>query len=96
MKRFSKKADLSQFKLLQEAQIVLEEQPQVVDAVFQHGNALHTHAEGKACVFLWVDAAGNENIGVAHAATKDFNPTSMLADVAAFAATDVARDIHLR
>jgi len=86
----------SQLKLFQELQVVLEEQPQVVDAIFQHGDALHTHAEGEARVLLRVDAAGNEDVGVAHAATQNLNPTRVLADVAAFAATNVARDVHLR
>ena len=86
----------SQLKLLQELQVVLEEQPQVVDAVFQHGDAFHAHAESEARVFLRVDAAGNEDVGVAHATAEDFNPTRVLADVAALATTDVARDVHLR
>ena len=81
---------LRQLKLLQELQVVLEEQPQVVDAVFQHGDALHAHAESETRVFLRVNAAGDEDIGVAHATAEDFNPTRVLTDVAAFAATDVA------
>ena len=79
-----------QLKLLQELQVVLEEQAQVVDAVFQHGDAFHTHAEGETGVFFWVDAAGSEDVGVAHATTQDFNPTCVLADVAALATADVA------
>lgn len=61
-------AFLSQLELLEESQVVLEEQAQVVDLVFQHGDALNAHTEGKTCVFLWVDTARNQDVRVAHAA----------------------------
>ncbi len=38
------------FKLLQEAQIVVEKQANIVNRVFQHGEALNAHPEGKAAV----------------------------------------------
>ena len=59
---------LCQLELFEETQVVFEEQTQVVDLVFQHGDTLDTHAEGKTCVFLWVNAARNQDVRVAHAA----------------------------
>ena len=43
-------------ELPQEANIVIEEQAQVVDAVLQHRQALNPHAEGEAAVFTGVYA----------------------------------------
>lgn len=43
-------------KFLEEAEIVLEVVPEVLDLPFEHGNALNTHAEGKTAVLLAVNA----------------------------------------
>ena len=48
-------------ELRQEAQVVFEEQAQVVHAVAQHGQAIDAHAEGVAGVFLRIDAARFEH-----------------------------------
>jgi hypothetical protein len=39
-----------QLELRQEAQVAVEHQAQVVDAIAQHGQAVGAHAEGKADV----------------------------------------------
>ena len=44
----------------------------------------------RSCVFLRVDAAGDEDVGVAHAAAQNLNPTCVLADIATLATADVA------
>ncbi len=54
---FGKLHDRFLLKLGQEAQIALEEQAQIVDAVAQHGQAVRPHAEGEARVLLRIDAA---------------------------------------
>lgn len=59
---------VSALELLQEAGVVLGEQTQVVDAVLQIGDALHTHAEGVTSVYVRVDAAGCQIVRVDHAA----------------------------
>ena len=75
----------SQRKLLQETKIVFVEQPDVIDAVLQHGDALDAHAEREAGVALGVVADGFEDRGVHHAAAADLEPARPLADRAAFA-----------
>ena len=85
----------SVFKLFQEPQIVLEEHSQIVDLVFQHRDTFNTHAESESGVLFRVDVAGLEDVRVADAAAQNLNPARMFAYVAAFAAADVARDIHL-
>ena len=59
---------------LQEAQIVLEERAQVVDAVAQHRKAFHAQAEGKAGVALRIDAAVAQHVRMHHAAAEHFQP----------------------
>src|SRR5690349_3954271 len=44
------------FELLEEAQVAVEEQPQVLDAIAQHGQALEAGAEGEADVLLRIEA----------------------------------------
>ena len=82
-------------ELLEESLVVLGEETQVVDAVFQVGDALHAHAESIAGVDIGVDAAGSEVVRVYHATAEDLHPSRVLAEVAAFAAADVTGDIHL-
>src|SRR5512139_1097616 len=81
-------------ELLEEAEIVLEEQPQVVDAIAQHGEALDAEAEGKADESLGVDVDVPEDVGVHHAASQHLQPPGVRADAAAFAATHHAADVH--
>lgn len=60
---------VSALELLQEAGVVLGEQTQVVDAVLQVGDALHTHTKSIASVHVRVDAAGCQVMRIDHAAT---------------------------
>ena len=46
----------------------------MVDAVFQHGDALDADAEGQARIAFRVDAAVLQNLPVYHAAAQNFNP----------------------
>jgi len=82
-------------EFFEESLVILGEEAQVVDTVFQVGDALHAHAEGIAGVDIRVDAAGSEVVRVDHAAAEDLYPSRVFAEVAALSAADVARDIHL-
>ena len=42
-------------ELFQETDVVFEEQPQVLDAVFQHGDTFDAHTQGKAGVCFLVN-----------------------------------------
>src|SRR6185436_4815250 len=69
-------------ELRQEAQVVLEEQAQVIHAITQHRQAIDAHAEGITAVFLRVDAAGFQHVRMHHAAAGDLQPAGVLADAA--------------
>ena len=83
-------------KLLQKTQVILEKQPQIADAVTQHGQALHTHAKRKAREIFRIDTAIGEHIGMHHPATHDFEPAALFADPAARAPALSALNIHFR
>src|SRR4249919_2931815 len=61
-------------ELLEEAHVVLEEAAQIVDAVTQHREALHAHAEGIAGVFLRIDADVAKHVRMDHAAAQHLEP----------------------
>ena len=84
------------FEFVEEAEVVFEVVAEVVDLPFEHGDALNAHAECESAVLFGIYARGFEHIGVDHAASHDFQPACSLADVAAFAVTDVAADINFR
>src|SRR5207245_4159310 len=72
-------------KLLQKPHIPLEEQLQIVDAIYQHGHAVHAHAKREAGNLLRVVTVvvhELENVSVKHAAAKDFYPSRLLAGTA--------------
>ena len=73
-------------ELLEEAQVVLVEQADVVDAVLQHRDALDAHAEREAGDLLRVVADRFEDRRMHHAAAEDLEPAGLLADAAARAA----------
>ena len=78
------------FEFLEESGVVFGEHTEVGDAIFQVGDALNAHTEGVARVFLGVDAAELEHVGIDHTTTENLHPASMLAETAAFATTDEA------
>lgn len=83
-------------ELAQEPDVVLEVETEVLDAVFQHRAALYSHSEREPAVFIAVYAACFEYVRVHHAASHDFEPSGMFADVAPLPAAEVAGDVHLR
>src|SRR5215813_10690254 len=72
-------------ELRQESHVVLEEQPDIVDAVLQHGDALDTEPEGEAGDALGVVAHPLQNTGMHHAGAAHFDEARALATVAACA-----------
>src|SRR5687767_12425050 len=89
-------------ELLEEAEVVLVEQPDVVDPVAHHGHAVDAQAEGEAAHLLGVvDHAAEvrvhrlEDGGVHHARAHDLEPARRLADAAALPAAHHAAEVHL-
>ena len=82
-------------ELLEELQVVLEHQADVVDAIFQHGDALDADAKGEAGVLIRVDVAVLQNLAVDDAAAQNFDPAGVLAQGAALAVALEAADIDL-
>src|SRR4029450_10089195 len=82
-------------KLFQEAEVVTEEIANIVDAVFQHGDTLRPHAEGKPAKHLGVIAAIAEHLGMHHTGSENLQPPALLADRAALATADDAVHIDL-
>ena len=86
---------LTTLELLQEAHIVLGEQTEVFDAVFEVGDTLHAQTEGIARLYLRINAAGLQHVRIHHTATENLYPTCALAEGATLTTAQVARDIHL-
>src|SRR3954466_6832411 len=95
------------YKLLQKPDITLEKQLQIIEAVLQHGDPVHAHAEREAGNFLRVIAVllhEFKDIWIDHAAAENLDPSRLLAGTAwriirtAFAAATgyETRDEHLR
>src|SRR5579862_2852264 len=83
-------------ELLQEPDVVIEQQSNIVDAVAEHSNALDPHAESIAAVTLFFIPNEIIDIGIDHAAAKDFEPAGLLAYPASFAFAKETCNIHLR
>ena len=61
-------------ELAQEAQVVLVELAQIVDAVAQHREPVRPHAEREALVLLRIDADGAQHVRVHLARAGDLEP----------------------
>ena len=68
--------------MAQKPEIILKEQPDIVDAIFQHGDTLHAHAKGKAGNFLRIIADELKNRRIDHAGAENFEPAAGFADPA--------------
>src|SRR5215470_19115897 len=82
-------------ELSQEAQVVLEEQPEVVDSVLEHRDPLDPHAERPAGDYLGIVADVAQDLRMHHARTQDLEPAALLAEPAARAAADEAQHVDL-
>lgn len=81
---------MSALEFVEEAHVILAEHAQVLDHIFQVGNAFHTQAEGIAAIDLAVNAAGLKHGRIHHTATQNLDPTRVLAETAALATTQHA------
>src|SRR5438105_9489423 len=82
------------------------EELDIVNAVLQHGNAVHAHAEGEAADLVRIVAIGfneAEDIRINHAAAEELDPSAGFAEPAilgraefASAATFEAGNLHVR
>src|SRR5512134_128584 len=68
-------------ELLQEAQVVLEEQPQVAHAITQHCEPVGAEPEGEALELLALDTHVPQYVGVHHARTAQLEPAAAEAHV---------------
>src|SRR5215472_4003445 len=83
-------------ELLEKAQVVLVEQPDVVDLVLQNGDALDAHAEGPARHLFRIVADVAQHVGMHHAGAEDLEPAALLAEATPVAAALEARHVGLR
>lgn len=88
------KASVCSHELIEESYVVLGEQTEVFHLIFQVCDAFDTHTEGISLVNVRVDAVRFEDVGVNHSASEDLHPSGMLAESTAFAAADVAGNVH--
>src|SRR5215470_1864211 len=82
-------------ELPEEAQVVLEEETQVVDAVLQHRDALDAHPERPARVLLRIVAHVLQDLRMHHPAAEDLEPAGLLAHTTAVAVAGEAQHVHL-
>lgn len=59
-------------ELSQKSEIILEEQPDVIDSVLQHRDSLYPHAKSESRKFLRIVANKMEHLGIDHAGAEDF------------------------
>ena len=60
--------------MAQPSEIRLKKQPQISNAILQHGDALDAHTKGKTLVLSWVNAAVLQYIGVHHSTAQNLEP----------------------
>jgi len=67
------------WELAKEAHIVLKKDLDVVDAVLEHGQAIHAHAEGEPADFLCIVVHEAIDGGIDHASAEEFDPAGAFA-----------------
>src|SRR6185436_13739576 len=82
-------------KLFKKSQVVLVEQPDVLDLIFEDRDALDADAEGEAGVALRVVPDGLEHRGMDHAAAAELDPPGLFAHRAALAVALPAAQVDL-
>src|SRR5579862_8159863 len=85
-----------ELKLAQESILVVIEQPDVIDLVPQHRDAIDPDAEREALMLLRIQSARAQHFGPRHAAPQNLKPASARAQSAALLFTHHAADVHLR
>jgi hypothetical protein len=64
-------------KLLEESDIIFEKEPYVIEAGFQHGYPLNSHAKCKARINLGIIIYKPIHFRVIHAGTEDLQPAGI-------------------
>src|SRR5579885_1401552 len=82
-------------ELAQETQIVSREEADLADAVLEHGDTLHAHAEGEAAIAFGIVADLAQQLGMDHAGAENFQPAGMFAEAEALAIAENAANIDL-
>ena len=80
---------LAALELAEEADVVLGEETEVFDTIFEVRDTLYTHTERIAGIDFRINTTSLQHIRIHHTATEDLNPSGSLAERAAFAATDI-------
>src|SRR6185436_16117965 len=62
------------------AHVGLEEGAQIGHSVFEHGDAVDTHAPGESLILVGIEAAIAHHIGMDHAAAENLQPVLALAE----------------
>ena len=82
-------------ELPEKSDVVLEQQPDIIDAVMKHGDPLNAHSEGKARVFLRVVPDMSEHLRVDHTAAEALDPPCFGTDPAPLPAANDASHVNL-
>jgi len=77
-------------ELFEKTQIIIEENADIIDLVFQQGDALHPHAKGIAAVEIGIIIDETEDGWIDHTGSGDFEPSALFAETAALALAENA------
>ena len=86
---------MGMLKFTQESNIILAEHTQVLNHIFEVGDALNTYTKCITSINRAVYATQLKNVRIDHSTTQNFYPAGVLAETTSFTATQHARNIHL-
>src|SRR5579885_1395710 len=81
-------------ELAQETQIVSREEADLADAVFEHGDTLHAHAEGETAIAFGIIADFAQQLRMDHARAENFQPAGVFAETTSLAIAENAANIN--
>ena len=76
-------------ELAEEADVVLGEETEVFDTIFEVRDTLHAHTERITGIDFRINTAGLQDVRIHHTATEDLDPSCSFTERAAFAAADI-------
>src|SRR5690242_4832586 len=68
-------------ELTQESHVILHEQPNVINPILPHRDALDAKTKRPACVFFRVDLARGQHIRVHHPTSAKFDPAFFILEI---------------
>src|SRR5437660_7803994 len=86
----------SGLKLRKNAQIVLEQRPDIRNVELDHGAAIQPQSEGEAAPLLGIDADVAQHLRMDHPAAEDLHPAGLRTGAAARAFAVEARHVDFR